>query len=284
MGLVVMAGILWSFQALVIRQIDQTGVWTLLFWRSLFMLPVLGLFVAWRAKGSAFGAFRKAGIAGLVGGLALMVAMAGFVLALQTTTVANACFLCSASPFLAAILGRIMLGETVHVRTLGSIAIALVGVLIMVRDGLETGAWVGNLAALMSAFGFASFTVALRWRRIEDTLPASVTGAILAAIVGASIAIQTGEGIAVPLDDVLWCALMGIVTLSGGMILYTFGSKVVPSAELALLSNVEVLLAPLWVWLLVGESASEATFVGGAVVLAAILFNAYSVARRLIFV
>lgn len=62
--------------------------------------------------------------------------------------------------------------------------------------------------------------------------------------------------------------------MSGGMILYTFGSRVVPSAERTLLSNVEVLLAPFWVWLLMSEMASALTFVGGAVVLVAILFNA----------
>lgn len=73
---------------------------------------------------------------------------------------------------------------------------------------------------------------------------------------------------------------MGVVTLSGGMILYTLGSKVVPSAELALLSNTEVMLAPFWVWLLMGETASTGTFVGGAILLAAILFNALAGARR----
>ena len=78
----------------------------------------------------------------------------------------------------------------------------------------------------------------------------------------------------------MWCVLMGVVTLSGGMILYTFGSRVVPSAELTLLSNTEVLLAPFWVWLVLDETASTATLVGGAVVLVAILFNALSGMRR----
>lgn len=79
----------------------------------------------------------------------------------------------------------------------------------------------------------------------------------------------------------MWCVLMGVATMSGGMILYTFGSRVVPSAELALLSNTEVLLAPFWVWLIFGETASAGTFVGGAILLMAILFNALSGVRRL---
>lgn len=280
MILVLTAGVLWSFQALVIRQIDQTGVWTLLFWRSLFMLPVLVLFLSWRNKGAPLLAIRKAGLAGILGGFGLVIAMAGAILAFQTTTVANACFLFAASPFLAALLGRVVLGEMVQARTWGSIAIALVGIFIMVRDGLDSGAWVGNLAALSSALGFAAFTVALRWRRIDDSLPASVLGAVFATLAGAAMAWHNGDVIAVPLPDVMWCALMGIVTMSGGMILYTLGSKVVPSAELALLSNTEVMLAPLWVWLLLGETASAGTFAGGAVLLVAILFNAFAGVRR----
>jgi drug/metabolite transporter (DMT)-like permease len=64
------------------------------------------------------------------------------------------------------------------------------------------------------------------------------------------------------------------------MVLYTLGSRVVPAAELTLLSLVEVLLGPLWVWWLLGETASPATFAGGTILLAAIAGNALSGARR----
>jgi len=70
------------------------------------------------------------------------------------------------------------------------------------------------------------------------------------------------------------------VIVAGGMVLYTLGSRVVPAAELTLLSMVEVLLGPVWVWWLLGETASPATFVGGAILLAAITGNALSGARR----
>ena len=73
------------------------------------------------------------------------------------------------------------------------------------------------------------------------------------------------------------------MTTAGGMILYALGSRVVPAAELTLMSNTEVLLAPFWVWLILGETASTATFIGGTVVLTAILFNAFSGVRRMAF-
>lgn len=281
MGLVLTAGTLWSFQALIIRQIEEAGPWTILFWRSLAMLPVLLAFLAWRAGGSPLPTIRKAGLAGVLGGIGLIAAMGGAIAAFQWTTVANAAFLLAASPFLAALLGRAVLGESVAPRTWAAIALALVGIFVMVREGLAAGAWLGNLAALASAFGFAAFTVALRWRQSDDSLPAVVLGSIFSVGAGALAAGLMGQPLALPATDLMWCVLMGVVTLSGGMILYTLGSRVVPSAELALLSNTEVMLAPFWVWLLMGETASAGTFAGGAILLAAILFNAFAGVRRL---
>ncbi len=226
-------------------------------------------------------ALRKAGAAGVIGGIGLVAAMGGAILAFQTTTVANAAFVLAASPFLTAILGRLVLGEAVAPRTWGAIALALAGIFLMVREGLAAGALIGNVVALVSALGFATFTVALRWRRVEDSLPSSILGAGFAVIAGALATVQLGQPLVIPAMDLMWCVLMGMVTLSGGMVLYTLGSRVVPSAELTLLSNVEILLAPLLVWLVIGETASANTLVGGAVVLAAILFNAWSGVRRL---
>ncbi|MBI1173549.1 EamA family transporter [bacterium] len=278
--LVLTAGVLWSVQALIICQILEAGSWAILFWRSAAMLPVLVVFLTWRTGGAPLPALRTSGLAGVLGGLGLVVAMGGAILAFQSTTVANAAFLFAASPFLAAVLGRAILGERVAPRTWAAIGLALVGIFVMVQDGLSGGALVGNAAALISALGFAAFTVALRWRHLDDSLPSVVLGALFSIIAAALVCRQTGQVLAVPLTDVLWCVAMGAVTLSGGMILYTFGSRVVPSAELALLSNTEVMLAPVWVWLVLGETASAATFVGGAILLAAIVFNALSGVRR----
>lgn len=253
----------------------------MLAWRSLAMVPPLLAFLAWRSGGTPFPAIRRAGLAGVLGGVGLVAAMGGAILAFQTTTIANAAFLLAASPFLAAILGWLVLREAVAPRTWGAIAIALIGIFIMVRDGLAGGALVGNVAGLVSALGFAAFSVALRWRRVEDSLPASILGASFGAVAGALATLHMGQPLAIPAPDLMWCLIMGLVTMSGGMILYTLGSRVVPSAELTLLSNIEVMLAPFWVWLIMGETASNATFVGGAVVLAAILFNAYAGVRRM---
>lgn len=280
-ALVLVAGIVWSTQGLIFRQITEAGTWTVLFWRSVGMLPVLLGFLAWRAKGLPFGLIRKVGLAGAMGGLGLVMAFAGAIFSIQATTIANAVFLFAASPFFTAILAWLILREEVRPATWAAIALAMVGIFIMVREGLAAGAMAGNVAALISALGFAIFTITLRWGRLSDMLPAVVLGGVFSIVAGALVAGQLGQPLLVPLPDILYAMGMGAVTLAGGMVLYTLGSRVIPAAEAALLSNVEVMLAPIWVWLFLGETASTGTFVGGAVLMVAVIFNALSGARRM---
>jgi drug/metabolite transporter (DMT)-like permease len=279
-ALVVLAGLLWSGMGLFIRQIDTAGTWAVLFWRSAGMVPVLVLLIAWRSGGRPLAAIGRAGPAGVLGGLALIAAFAGSIFAFQTTTVANAAFLFAASPVFAALFGWLILSERVRPGTWIAMAVAACGILVMVRDGLAAGALAGNLAALLSAAGFAGFTIALRWGRIEDMLPAVALGGLFALLLAAGMARAEGGSLWVPRPDILWSLAMGAVLLAGGMVLYTAGSRAVPAAELTLFSMVEVLLAPVWVWLLMGETASPGTFLGGALLLAAIAGNALSGARR----
>lgn len=281
MGLVVVAGVLWSLQGLIIRQIEEAGSWAVLFWRSVGMLPVLLALLIGPAGGSPLPAIRKVGIAGILGGFGLVAAFGGAIYSLQATTVANAVFLFSASPFLAALIGWAVLRERVYIRTWVAIAVALVGIFVMVREGLSGGALAGNVAALLSAIGFAVFTVTLRWRKLDDTRPTVLLGSLFSIVAGALLASYVGQSLSVPLPDALWSMFMGAVTLTGGMVLYTFGSRIVPAAQLALLSNVEVMLAPVWVWIFLGETASTNTLLGGAIILAAILLSGLSGTRRL---
>ncbi len=244
------------------------------------MVPVLFGFLVWRNAGAPVAAIRAVGLAGVLGGLSLVFAFGGSIYAMEATTIANAVFLFAASPFLAAALGWLLLKERVRPDTWGAIALALAGIFVMVRENLAGGAAAGNVAALTSALGFALFTVTLRWRNLGDTLPVVLLGAVFAIAAAALVAALDGQALWVPWPDRIWAMAMGSVTLSGGMVLYTLSSRVVPAAELALLSMLEVMLAPVWVWLFLAETASANTFVGGAVILAAVVLNGLLGARR----
>lgn len=273
-GLVVIAAILWSQQGLIFRQIDTAGSWEVLFWRSLGMVPVILAFVAWRAEGRVLAAVAAIGWAGVAGALGLIFAFGGAIFAIQSTSIANAVFLFSASPFLTALLAWVLLGEKVRARTWASIGVAMVGIAVMVQGGLAGGALPGNIAALLSAAGFAVFTVSLRRSSVADPMPIVLIGGIFSVLVGAAISAAMGATLIISPSDLMWSLGMGVVTLAGGMVLYTIGSRVVPAAELTLISLLEVMLAPLLVWLVLGETATKATLIGGVFVLGAVLMNA----------
>ena len=278
-ALVLAAGSLWSLMGLGLRQIEAASVWQILFWRSVGMIPVLLAVIWWTSGGRPLTAIRSVGIAGALGGLSLVLAFAGAIYAIQTTTIANAVFLFSASPFVAAILGWIILGERVRPGTWAAIALAVFGMFLMVREGLATGALAGNIAALLSAVGFGAFTVALRWGRVGNTLPVALLGGVFSVVAAGLVLALRAEPVVASGWDMGVSALIGAAILALGMVVYTAASKAVPAAELTLLSLIEVLLGPLWVFLFLDETASAATFVGGGVLLAAVALNAVLGAR-----
>lgn len=274
------AGAIWSLMGLGLRQIEAASVWQILFWRSVGMIPVLLGFMWWTASGRPLAALRAVGLAGIAGGLGLVLAFAGAIYAFQTTTVANAVLLFAASPFVAAVLGWLILREAVRPSTWVAIAIAIFGMYLMVSDGLQTGAFAGNIAALLSAVGFGIFSVALRWGRVGDMMPVAFLGSIFSSLFAAGVLIFRGEPIPALPQDMAVAFAIGFFVVAMGMVLFTLGSRVVPAAELTLLSLVEVLLGPIWVWLALGETASRNTLIGGGVLLAGVVFNAAMGARR----
>jgi drug/metabolite transporter, DME family len=257
---VLAAGTLWSLMGLMLRQIDDASVWAILFWRSVGMIPVLLATIIFTSKGRPLAAIRAVGIAGTIGGLSLVIAFAGAIFAIQTTTVANAVFLFTASPFVAAILGWLFLREKVRPATWAAIALAIIGMFIMVREGLAIGAMQGNIAALLSAAGFGAFSVALRWGRVADMTPAILLGSLFSIIAATIVLTLQHSPILVSPHD-------------------TLIAMAIPAADLTLISMVEVMLAPIWVWVILDETASAGTFIGGAILLVAVALNAIAGAR-----
>jgi len=277
---VLLAGVCWSTMGVGIRYIEVANVWQILFYRSWALMTFLFLVITLRTRGRPLPVIRGAGVPGIVGGLALVFAFAGGIFAIQTTTVANAMFLFAAAPFFAAFLGWLVLREGVRRATWIAMTVAAIGIAIMVWEGIALGRIAGNLAALLSALGFAVFTIALRWRKLDDMMPTVFLGGLFAIISAAIVCYAAGYTFDVPLYDILIALTLGVFQVGAGLTIYTLGSKAVPAAELALLSMTEVVLGPLWVWIIFGETASVYTLSGGVILMTAIAGNALSGLRR----
>ena len=278
--LVLMAGVFWSSMGLGIRMIEEANVWQILFYRSIALSCFLFCIISFRSGYKPLRAIRNAGSAGAIGGVGLVFAFAGGIYAIQTTTVANAMFLFAAAPFLAAVAGWLILREPVRRATWIAMVFAMTGVAIMVINGFAAGRMVGNISALLSACGFAVFTIALRWGKLEDMMPARNTAGIFAMTTAALVCGVSGYSFTLPQNDILIAVAMGVFQVGMGLVIYTIGSRVVPAGELVLLTMTEVLLGPLWVWLFVGETVSFYTLLGGGILLLAIAGNALSGLRR----
>jgi drug/metabolite transporter (DMT)-like permease len=277
---VFMAGILWSTVGLGIRLIEDAAVWQILLYRSVSLTGFLFVVIRLRSRESPFRQIRRIGWPAVVAGLALVAAYSGGIYAIQSTSVANAMLLFASAPFQAALLGWAVLREPVRRATWIAIFVAIAGIGIMVADKSGDGALAGSLAALGSAFGFAAFTVALRWGKSGEMLPSVFLSGIFAILITASICWSLGLSFVLSANDGGIAMGMGVFQVGAGLILYTLGSRTVPAAELTLLSMAEVLLAPLWVWLFLGETVTVNTLAGGSILLAAIAGNAISGARR----
>lgn len=277
---VFLAGVLWSTVGLGIRLIDEAQVWQILFYRSFSLSLLLYVVIRLRTGQSPFRLALAAGSSGSIGAVALVAAYTGGIYAIQTTSVANAMLLFASAPFMAALLGLVILREAVRWQTWVAIATACAGIAVMVGDSTGPNMWTGNLAALGSALGFAVFTITLRWGRARETLPTVFLSGLIAIPVMAGICALTSLPLVIGRADMGIALSMGLFQVGAGLVFYTLGSRSVPAVELTLLSLAEVVLAPVWVWLALGEVPTLNTVIGGGILLFAIAGNALSHRHR----
>jgi DME family drug/metabolite transporter len=274
---VLTAGTLWSFGALTIRYMVDPQIyrWQYLFFRGLTIATVLCIYLMAKDGGHFFDNFKKIGLSGLIGACGLVGAFAGFIWSITLTTVANALFMFATIPFLGAIMGIWILKEKIRSITWIAMTIALMGITVMVIEGLEAGSVSGTVTGLAAACGFAAFSVSLRWRKETPQFATIALAGILCAALTASILLLQSDSLLMPIRNV--CLSMVHGTLVGvGLIFFSLGARYFPAAELNLFSLVEVVGGVIWVYLPIfgiNEVPSMLTVIGGCIVSCAIIID-----------
>ncbi|HEY4250038.1 MAG TPA: DMT family transporter [Roseomonas sp.] len=254
----------------------QADAWTILFWRSLFGGLFIGGWILWREGAAGLRACRAIGRPGLLVAACSTLGTICFVHALRLTTVAEVTILYATAPFLAAGMAFLWLRQRESRVTLAASLLALAGVLVMTGPALARGHLAGNLLALAMTALIAAMMVIIRRHHGISMLPAACLSAFACAIIVAPLASQVRGGA----PDLLWLALFGSLQFGLGLLLLTLGSRLMSAARAALIGNLELPLAPLWVWLAFGEWPPPATWTGGAIVMAALLLDALAGRRR----
>lgn len=272
--LVILAGTMWSIAGVVIRLMENIHEWQILFYRSTALVITLLIYLSLTTRGGLLKGFVSAGTSACLAGLFLGCTFAMWIFAITHTTVASALFILSSAPFIAAILGKYILGEQVSLKTWGLMIIAAAGVAVMVLEGYRVGGLDGNLYALGAATGFAVYSVILRKGRQNDMTPAVCWAGIWGMVFGFTMIMLSSQlDFKVSSHDLTLCAVLGVFQVGLGLIIYTAGSKYLPAVELTLLSLIEIILGPIWVWMFIGEVPTRFTLVGGVIVLLAIVLQ-----------
>ncbi|HEY2373464.1 MAG TPA: DMT family transporter [Gaiellaceae bacterium] len=264
---VALAAVAWSTAGILQRELS-VDVPTQLAGRALFAVAGLVAYIVVTERGALLRAFRAVGRGGLAVAALMAVASGSFIIALNHSSVANILFMQALAPVLAAVLGMTV-GETVVRRTWIAMAVALAGVGVMVGGPSRPNALGLGLSLLMTT-SFAATLVITRHKRDVSMAPATCLSQVLVLLIAAPLA---SPGSASARDGALMIAL-GVGQIGLGLVFLTIGGRLIPAAEVALITLLEVVLGPLWVWIFLSEQPGVATLVGGAIVLGAVAIQA----------
>lgn len=261
------AAVAWSTAGGLQRELS-VGTTTQLAGRALVAFLAVAVYVAVANRGRTVDAFRSIGVAGLGVAVCTAIASGSFIVALNHSTVANVLFMQAVSPIAAALLAWIALRESVSARTGTAMAVALLGVGLMV-GGPGSGGLVGVGASLVMTLAFAGSIVITRHRRDISMAPAICLSQLLLVL---AVGPFSDPG-TVGERDLVFLVLLGVGQMGFGLVLFTMGTRLIAASEVALIMLLEIILGPFWAWVAVAETPSAMTVVGGAVVLGAVLLQ-----------
>ena len=269
--LLLFGGFCLSWGGFIIRSFEEASIWQILFLRSFFFLLALIAFLFVTHKKNTFNIIKESGLPGLLGGFVLSFSFVAFVVAMSNTTVANVVFIISTQTMFLAIFGYFYLKEKVSLIGLISILLAMSGIIIMVGDSISGGSLFGNIVALAIPINFATLVMIIRKNTKVDMVPAIFYSGIFSLIYGFFLA----ESFEFTKHDLWMGFLLGVPQLAVSFICITIGSRTVESATVGILMLMETLCAPLWVWLFLNEIPPISVFIGGAVIISAIILKSF---------
>jgi drug/metabolite transporter (DMT)-like permease len=237
----------------------------------------LVVFVTVLNRGRPFAAFRSMGASGLAVAVCTAFASGFFIVALNYANVANVLFMQAVAPIAAALLAWIALGESITRRSWVAMGIAVLGVGLMV-GGAGSGGVIGIGSSLVMTLSFAVVIVITRHRREVSMGPAICLSQLFVVLAVAPLASVGTVGD----HDLAVLVLLGVGQMGLGLAFLTIGARLIPAAEIALITLLEVVLAPLWVWIAISEQPAPTAIAGGVVVIFAVVLQTTQRTRAVI--
>ena len=261
--LVVISALLFSTPGLFTRGVSA-GAWEVTFWRGLFGALIVFAFLAWR--GTTKQEFSRIGRNGLLAAVVWATGAVAYIQAYKLTSIANVSLIYGSAPLLCALVAWLVLREKPRAIVLAASALAFAGVAVVGYGSLGQANLFGDLLAL-----WMTFTVAVQFAIFRKDPEISAIGVtVLSAVLVLPPCLIFGSPFTVSLPEIAILAVFGLVLVLAATML-TEGSKYLPASETALVSNLEVPVQPVLAYLVFTELPPAATFIGGALIIVAVL-------------
>ena len=227
------------------------------------------VFILTTYKKDSINIIKKAGFAGILGGVFLSTSFVGYVVSMTETTVANVVFIISSQTLFLAIFGYLFLKEKISLTSFFAIILAVSGVVLMIGDSVSAGSLIGNLAALLIPINFSILIIIIRKNPHVDMVPAIFYSGILSAIYGFILA----DDLIISYHDLGLSFLLGVPQLALGFIFVTIGSRTTPAATVGILMLTESIFGPIWTWMLFGEIPPLSVLIAGLMIILAVIIK-----------
>ncbi len=261
--LVVISAIVFSTAGIFTKGVGS-GSWEIIFWRGVFAAGFTFAYIIW--QGSAKLEIFEMGKSGVAVGLIGATGTAAFIPALKLTTMANVALIYASAPLLAALLAWVWIGEKLSRKIALGCVVSFIGVGIIFNGSAGSISFTGDLLALWMTCALA--IIMAIYRRYPET-PAAGPAA-LSSLVLVPVAMLFGMPNSVPVHEILVLVAFGLV-FAIAAVTFAEGAKRLSAGETGLLSALETPLAPLFGWLIFMEIPSTASFIGGTMILLAVL-------------
>ena len=261
--------------SLLIR-LSSIETWTLLFYRGAipFLVVLLGLIIFY--KNNFFNALFKIGYTGIFYVISFSVCNITFIISIQNTNVANTLIMVAMAPMLSAVLAWFFLKEPTNRATWVAILITFLSVTFIFYDSVQLGNIIGDIFGFITALGLAINANLARFARDRDLVPSAVIGKLVVAI----FAFFFVENFELEKLDMIIVPLMCVMCVAIPFVLVTIAPRYISAPEVNLFFLLEVILGPIWVWLIIKEQPSTQTIIGGIIIIITIAVHSFLALKK----
>ena len=250
--------------------------YTLIFYRGLFPVVAISALLLYYYRSRFFYALLAIGWAGVINGILFALVNISFISAIQRTSVANTLLFLSSAPIFAAILSLIVLRENQRPSTWFIIALSLFSIFVIGWGSYGSSSLWGDFFGLLCAVFTAASAVLVRYKKNVDLVPSVVLGSIFTAC----FALTRSPELSISAMQFVYVAVIGFILVPFAFVILTIAPRYANSAEVQLVYLLESILGPLWVWLVISETPSLNTFIGGGMLLLSVAWFVASTIRE----